>query len=272
MPKRISAADRTPVRVVIVTMDSHLGGRSRARRMRRCAASCRTLKLTMHAADEWGSDPAALTRCHADIARGRHRDRHDAVPRGPHPRRAAGAGGAARPLRRHDLLHVRRRGGEADARSASSTWSAEATGAIALLKRLRGSEGGSGSSGARPDEDAAAVAADCCASFRARRRTCGPISWRCNTGWPVRKKTSPTWCACWSVVTPAGTRAHLAGSLRVGAAGRISRSRPLSPARAPAASSNGSSSCPSAGPQRHASACWCCGPTCWPATPATTTA
>ena len=68
MPKRTTAADRTPVRVVVVTMDSHLGGA-----LARAAAALKrelpNLHLTMHAADEWSGDPAALTACHDDIAR-----------------------------------------------------------------------------------------------------------------------------------------------------------------------------------------------------------
>ena len=69
MPKRTTPADTTPVRVVVVTMDSHLSG---------AAARARTLltqdypgiELLVHAADEWGADDAALARCNADIARG----------------------------------------------------------------------------------------------------------------------------------------------------------------------------------------------------------
>ena len=69
MPKRTTPADATPLRVVVVTMDSHLSG---------AAARARTLlkrefpgfELSVHAADEWGTDDAALARCNADIARG----------------------------------------------------------------------------------------------------------------------------------------------------------------------------------------------------------
>ena len=69
MPKRISAADPTPVRVVIVTMDSHLAGATdRARRA--LARDLPGLELAVHAAAEWTNDPAALERCRADIARG----------------------------------------------------------------------------------------------------------------------------------------------------------------------------------------------------------
>ncbi|RTL66326.1 MAG: DUF3479 domain-containing protein, partial [Hyphomicrobiales bacterium] len=67
MPKRISHAESDPIRVVMVTMDSHL-----ASAVARAEADLRReldgLSLTIHAADEWGNDPALLARCHADIA------------------------------------------------------------------------------------------------------------------------------------------------------------------------------------------------------------
>jgi magnesium chelatase subunit H len=69
MPKRITAADRTDVRVVVVTMDSHLSSAT-ARAARRMAAHVPGLSLAVHAADEWGGDPMALQRCRDDIARG----------------------------------------------------------------------------------------------------------------------------------------------------------------------------------------------------------
>jgi magnesium chelatase subunit H len=69
MPKRISPADQTPVRVVIVTMDSHLSGAAaRARNLLR--KDYPGIELTVHSADEWGTDDGALARCHADIATG----------------------------------------------------------------------------------------------------------------------------------------------------------------------------------------------------------
>ena len=67
MPKHTSAARLTPVRVVVVTMDSHLGGAlTRAEGVLR--RELPNLEVTMHAADEWGGNPAALAACHADIA------------------------------------------------------------------------------------------------------------------------------------------------------------------------------------------------------------
>ena len=70
-PKRISAAEVTavPLRVVLVTMDSHLASAAE-RAQRQLGRELPGLTLTVHAAGEWGSDGAALERCHADIAQG----------------------------------------------------------------------------------------------------------------------------------------------------------------------------------------------------------
>jgi magnesium chelatase subunit H len=71
-PKRISVVDAgaAPVmRVVLVTMDSHLSSASE-RAHRTLANSLPGLQLTVHAADEWANDPAALERCQADISQG----------------------------------------------------------------------------------------------------------------------------------------------------------------------------------------------------------
>ena len=70
-PKRISAAEVTavPLRVVLVTMDSHLASAAE-RAQRQLARELPGLTLTVHAAGEWGSDGAALERCRADIAQG----------------------------------------------------------------------------------------------------------------------------------------------------------------------------------------------------------
>ncbi len=58
-----------PVKVVIVTMDSHLSGAA-ARAEAALRRDIPGLRLVVHAADEWASDPALLAACHADIAQG----------------------------------------------------------------------------------------------------------------------------------------------------------------------------------------------------------
>jgi magnesium chelatase subunit H len=69
MPKPISAADPTPVRVVIVTLDRHLAAAvDRARRT--LLDEMPGLKLDFHAAADWRDDPAAVERCRRDIERG----------------------------------------------------------------------------------------------------------------------------------------------------------------------------------------------------------
>ncbi len=67
MRKPTSAVNRTPIRVVVVTMDSHLGG-ALARAETALKQDLPNLQVTMHAADEWGGDATALAACHADIA------------------------------------------------------------------------------------------------------------------------------------------------------------------------------------------------------------
>ncbi|MCF1502636.1 magnesium chelatase subunit H [Afifella sp. H1R] len=67
MPKPISADNATPLRVVIVTLDSHLASAvERARPI--LQKEIPGLILNLHAATEWGDDATALGRCQADIA------------------------------------------------------------------------------------------------------------------------------------------------------------------------------------------------------------
>jgi magnesium chelatase subunit H len=68
MPKHTTAAEPTPLRFVLVTMDSHLSSAT-TRAGKRLRRDLPGLELTIHAADEWGADPEALRRCCEDIAR-----------------------------------------------------------------------------------------------------------------------------------------------------------------------------------------------------------
>ena len=67
MPRRISA-DRSPLRVAIVTLDNHLASAVERARLR-LAAEMPGLSLSFHAAAEWETDPSALRDCEAEIAR-----------------------------------------------------------------------------------------------------------------------------------------------------------------------------------------------------------
>ncbi|MGQ0672655.1 MAG: magnesium chelatase subunit H [Hyphomicrobium sp.] len=69
MQKRISAAEATPVRVVVVTLDSHLAGAAEQARSE-LERAIPGLRLSLHAAAEWAHDPGALERCRADISSG----------------------------------------------------------------------------------------------------------------------------------------------------------------------------------------------------------
>ena len=69
MRSRTSGAERTPVNVVIVTMDTHLATateRARAQLVREMPG----LNLSLHAASEWADDERLLKRCLNDIAQG----------------------------------------------------------------------------------------------------------------------------------------------------------------------------------------------------------
>jgi magnesium chelatase subunit H len=71
-PRPTSAAEKIAapvVRVVVVTLDSHLASAcERAQHL--LLRELPGLRLSLHAAAEWGDDPEALARCQADIAIG----------------------------------------------------------------------------------------------------------------------------------------------------------------------------------------------------------
>ena len=145
MPKRISAADATPIRVVIVALDSHMAGAvARARTLLR--GELPGLELSVHAADEWGADDAALDACRAEIARG------DIVIvtmmfLDDHIRAVLPALAARRDC--CDAMLCCLCAGEVVrlTRLGRFDMGGDAKGPLALLKRLRGSRSGGGSSG-----------------------------------------------------------------------------------------------------------------------------
>ena len=143
--KRITVADTTPVRVVLVTMDSHLSGAA-MRAANTLKKEIPGLQLLIHAADEWGSDDAALTQCRHDIAIADivvaamlFLDEHvRAVLPDLEARRA-----------KCDALVCCMSAGEAVrlTRMGKLDMSSQAKGAMSWLKSLRGKKTGNGSSG-----------------------------------------------------------------------------------------------------------------------------
>ncbi len=134
------------MRVVVVTMDSHLGGA-----MARAAQSLRYeipgLELTMHAADEWSGDPAALAACHRDIGQA-NIVLATMLFLDEHIRAVLPALNARRD--RCDAMLCCLSAGEVVrlTRAGRFDMSKEAGGALAMLKRLRGkSAGGSSARG-----------------------------------------------------------------------------------------------------------------------------
>jgi magnesium chelatase subunit H len=69
MQKLTTAANATPLRVVIITLDNHLAS-AVARASDKLRREWPGLILEMHAACDWGSDQAALSRCRGAIATG----------------------------------------------------------------------------------------------------------------------------------------------------------------------------------------------------------
>ncbi|HZX23471.1 MAG TPA: magnesium chelatase subunit H [Woeseiaceae bacterium] len=68
MPKHTSAADRTTMNFVMVTLDSHMAS-AVERAHRQLRRELPGLSMHLHVATEWSADEDALTRCREDIAR-----------------------------------------------------------------------------------------------------------------------------------------------------------------------------------------------------------
>ncbi|NBC22273.1 MAG: magnesium chelatase subunit H [Gammaproteobacteria bacterium] len=69
MPRLISVGEPAPLRVVLVTMDSHLAGATERARLE-LSRDLPQLELSYHAAANFADDPTALAQCHDDIANG----------------------------------------------------------------------------------------------------------------------------------------------------------------------------------------------------------
>jgi magnesium chelatase subunit H len=147
MPKPISAADPTPIRVVIVTLDRHLSGA-----VDRASMTLRRdlpgLTLTLHAAAEWGENPTTLADARADI------ERADIVVANmlfmdDHIQMIAPTLRARREA--CDAMLCAMSAGEVVKLTKLGGWRMDApeTGMMALLKRLRGAKKPGGNAGAQ---------------------------------------------------------------------------------------------------------------------------
>jgi magnesium chelatase subunit H len=158
MQKHISAADltasraavsyrsATPIKVVIVTMDSTLAG-SATRALDRLHAELPGLELVVHAADEFGVDPEALEACKRDIAQGHivvaamlFLDDHIRMVHEALAARRTACDAMVGLLSGSEIMKLTRLG-----RFAMDK---EATGFMAMLKKLRGNAKGGKTSGA----------------------------------------------------------------------------------------------------------------------------
>ncbi|MFO0158647.1 MAG: cobaltochelatase subunit CobN, partial [Alphaproteobacteria bacterium] len=145
MPKPISPAEASALRIVIVTMDSHFGGAvDRARAILR--KQIPGLELTLHAADEFAGDEAALAACHADISRADiiiagmlFMEDHFRLVQDAIAARRADCDALVCCLSAPEITRLTRMG--------RLDMSAEAKGLMGLLKRLRGKKDGNGASG-----------------------------------------------------------------------------------------------------------------------------
>ncbi len=138
----LAGAQAAPLRVVVVTMDSHLSA-AMARAERRLRAELPNLTVSVHAADEWACDPAALAACHDDIARGDiviatmlFLEEHVRAVQPALLARREACDAMLCFMSAADITRLTRLG--------RFDMSQEATGALAMLKKLRGKPAGKG--------------------------------------------------------------------------------------------------------------------------------
>lgn len=145
MPKPIFPAEASAPRIVIVTMDSHFGGAvDKARALLR--KQIPGIELTLHAADEFAGDDAALATCRADIGRADiiiagmlFMEDHFRLVQDAIAARRADCDALVCCLSAPEITRLTLMG--------RLDMSAEAKGLMGLLKRLRGKKEGGGASG-----------------------------------------------------------------------------------------------------------------------------
>ena len=137
--------NQTPIRIVVVTMDSALAG-SASRAETALRREMPGLELVVHPADEWGTDPEALAACRADIATGDiviaamlFLDDHIRAVQPALAARRDSCDAMVGMMSGAEIMRLTRLG-----RFAMDK---EATGVMAMLKKLRGSKKGGASSG-----------------------------------------------------------------------------------------------------------------------------
>ncbi len=146
MQKHISAAEIAPVNVVIVTLDKHLAPAAERARdtLRRDIPG---INLSLHAASDFAADADALEACRADIAKGHiiivtmmFLDEHIQAILPDLQARRDGCDAMVACMSAGEVMRLTRMG--------KFTMGGEPSGAVKLLKRLRGSSDKKKSSGA----------------------------------------------------------------------------------------------------------------------------
>ena len=134
--KHTSVAEAQPLRVVLVTLDNHVSG-AWSRAAQALSKQAPALQVSSHAATEWDRDPAALEETCAAIAKGDivlvtmlFLEAHIEAVRGALEARRDGCEAMICCMSAPEIMRLTRMG-----RFRMDT---EATGALALLKRMRG--------------------------------------------------------------------------------------------------------------------------------------
>ena len=194
-----------PIRIVLVTMDSHLssaaarGGAHVAQGSARLLAGGTRRRRVGRRRGRAGQMPRGHRRRDIVVATMLFLDDHVRAVQGALAARRDSCDAMVCCMSAPDVTRLTRMG--------RFDMSKEAGGALAMLKRLRGAK--------RDESRTNGVGSDGAAQMRmlrrlpklmrfirGRRRTCARISWRCNTGWPGRTRTWRTCCGCWCSAMP----------------------------------------------------------------------
>ena len=180
----------TSLRVVIVTMDSHLSAAA-ARAEQVLREEVPGLTLAVHAADEWGTDDAALAACRADIAQGDiliatmlFLEEHVRAVQPALAARREACDAMLCCMSAAEITKLTRLG--------RFDMSQEATGALAMLKKLRGKPAGKSGAEASSGQAQMRMLKRLPKLMRFIPGTAQDVRayfWRCSTGWLDLKRT-----------------------------------------------------------------------------------